>query len=80
LDLLDLNTLHENAGLIRHSLVFKSIQYLFKKRENIVNRPVINLAMIDLAVRANPHPLTPSPIKGEGEPDWKSLSHFGRGI
>jgi hypothetical protein len=27
-----------------------------------------------------PHPLTPSPKKGEGEPDSKSLSRSGRGI
>lgn len=28
----------------------------------------------------DPHPLTPSPKSGEGEPDWKSLSRSGRGI
>jgi hypothetical protein len=27
-----------------------------------------------------PHPLTPSPKKGEGEPNSKSLSRSGRGI
>ncbi len=26
------------------------------------------------------HPPAPSPKKREGEPDWKSLSRFGRGI
>jgi hypothetical protein len=28
----------------------------------------------------SPHPPTPSPKKGEGEPDSKSLSRPGRGI
>ncbi|HIK41502.1 hypothetical protein [Thermoleptolyngbya sp. M55_K2018_002] len=27
-----------------------------------------------------PHPPAPSPKEGEGEPDWKSLSSFGREI
>ncbi len=30
--------------------------------------------------QGSPHPPTPSPKMGEGEPDSKSLSHFGRGI
>jgi hypothetical protein len=40
---------------------------------------------IDSAIKGNalqirPHPPTPSPRAGEGEPDWKSLSRSGRGI